>query len=63
MGIINIYLIATANVDSIKTITFEQAATIRPDGGCNIITAVLIQRVKKILNITEEFCGPCWNER
>lgn len=59
-----IYLIATANVDSIKkTITFEQAATIRPDGGCNIITAsVDSESEKEILNITEEFCGPCWNE-
>ena len=59
-----IYLIATANVDSIKkTITFEQAATIRPDGGCNIITAsVDSESEKEILNITEKFCEPCWNE-
>ena len=35
-----IYLIATADTENIeKPITFEQAATIRPDGGCNIITA------------------------
>lgn len=59
-----IYLIATADTENIeKPITFEQAATIRPDGGCNIITAgVDSQWSKEILEISDGFCGPCWND-
>ena len=59
-----IYLIATADTENIeKPITFEQAATIRPDGGCNIITAgVDSQWSKEILENSDGFCGPCWND-
>lgn len=52
---------STMNTD----ISFEKAATIRPDGGHNICYAsVLAPKVKppKYFDSIIKFCGPCWNE-
>jgi RNA polymerase sigma factor (sigma-70 family) len=47
-----------------KTISFEEACTIRPDGGQNICYAsVLAPDVEppKYFDSMKNFCGPCWN--
>ena len=55
------YLLATAESELFEEkISFEEAATLRADGGCNIITADVIESDVKMSN--EYFCGPCWNE-
>lgn len=46
------------------TISFEEAATIRPDGGQNICYASVIAPAVKPPNYFENmqnWCGPCWN--
>lgn len=48
-----------------ERITFEEAADIRADGGCNIIQAVVEnETVRKHMEKfgMDKFCGPCWNE-
>lgn len=47
-----------------KSITFDEAMTIRPDGGQNICYASVINPcVKKPLyfDSMQQWCGPCWN--
>ena len=47
-----------------KSISFEEAATMRPDGGHNICYASVISPgVKKPMYFDSmlHFCGPCWN--
>lgn len=63
MWALMLYLIATSDTDCIeKPITFEQAATIRADGGHNIIIAAVDSEVgRKSLEVLEGHCGPCWN--
>ena len=64
MWVLMMYLLGSADSNFIeKSITFDQAATIRADGGCNIIVACVDSENAKEMNaITEGHCGPCWNE-
>ncbi len=59
------YLLAWAESDSFEEkIAFEEAATIRADGGKNIINCTIKNRVgDEYLKMTkmDRFCGPCWN--
>ena len=47
-----------------KSISFEEVATVRPDGGQNICYASVISPgVKKPMyfDSMKQWCGPCWN--
>lgn len=59
------YLLAVVESDSFKAeITFEEAATVRADGGTNIITAtVKNEEVSEYFTKMkmDQLCGPCWN--
>ena len=47
-----------------KSISFDEVATIRPDGGHNIcIASILSDNVKKPMYFDSmlHMCGPCWN--
>lgn len=47
-----------------KSISFEEAATLRPDGGHNICQASVIQpgvKQPKYFESMKHWCGPCWN--
>lgn len=49
-----------------ETVSFEEAATLRPDGGCNIVYAsVQASDVTPPLYFEDmqNWCGPCWNSR
>jgi RNA polymerase sigma factor (sigma-70 family) len=57
------YLLATSENGFQKKISFQEAATIRADGGENIIVAsVENEIIEKPALWNEYFCGPCWNE-
>ncbi|MCR5737573.1 MAG: sigma-70 family RNA polymerase sigma factor [Eubacterium sp.] len=57
------YLLATSENGILKKISFQEAATIRADGGENIIIAsVEDETIEKPALWNEYFCGPCWNE-
>lgn len=48
-----------------KAISFEQAATIRPDGGHNICYASVLNSETtppKYFDSMKNWCGPCWNK-
>lgn len=48
-----------------KSVSFEEAATIRPDGGHNICHASIAAPNGKLPMYFESmlhFCGPCWNQ-
>ncbi|MFQ9515190.1 MAG: sigma-70 family RNA polymerase sigma factor [Eubacterium sp.] len=59
------YLLAWVESDYFEErISFEEAATIRADGGKNIINCSVKNRVgEEYLKTTkmDQFCGPCWN--
>lgn len=59
------YLLAVVESDSFKEeITFDGAATVRADGGTNIITAtVKSEEVSDYFKMMmmDKLCGPCWN--
>lgn len=59
------YIAAVSGKSTMNTeVSFEKAATIRPDGGHNICYAsVLATKVKppKYFDSILKFCGPCWN--
>ena len=47
-----------------ENVSFEEAATIRPDGGHNICSADVVNPnapKPKYADIMSEFCGCCWN--
>lgn len=47
-----------------RTISFEEAATIRPDGGHNIAYASVLDpdvEPPKYMESMKNWCGPCWN--
>lgn len=45
-----------------NSVSFEEAATIRPDGGQNIITASILNEDEKPSKCTGTYwCGLCWN--
>lgn len=49
-----------------ERVSFEEAATLRPDGGCNIVYAsVQAPDVTPPLYFEDmqNWCGPCWNSR
>ena len=58
------YLLATSENGFQKKLSFQEAATIRVDGGENIIIAsVEDETLEKPSLWKEYFCGPCWNEK
>ncbi len=59
------YITANSGNNLLKeTVSFEEAATIRPDGGHNICTADVVNPnapKPKYADSMSEFCGCCWN--
>ena len=59
------YIIANSGEHLYKeNVSFEEAATIRPDGGHNICSADVVNpnaQKPKYADIMIEFCGCCWN--
>lgn len=59
------YIIANSGEHLYKeNVSFEEAATIRPDGGHNICSADVVNpnaQKPKYADIMSEFCGCCWN--
>ena len=48
-----------------RTVSFEQAATLRPDGGHNLCYASVLNPeavLPKYFDSMRHWCGPCWNK-